>query len=191
MRLGTVSLMVLLCTSGCDPGVGKRLEYGVPRANFRFEVSLEEPIRPSDLFAIGHRLAQQNGFNVDLAEHVVSERLDNATGRKSLQFANSSTNDRSRPRPVSGQGLYKISFTWEPDQSGLVNSFWFIFQLDGMGEFVEQEWFQFKSWRDEVLPNALDIDAMIVGTHPAEFTSVDNLQAFSEASGVAIPERYR
>lgn len=182
----TVFFAAVYCLVGCEQNSGKVLAYGELVSSFRFQVVLQDPVKPSEIFSAGHRLAAVNGFSVNLTDHIVAEGLDSALERRTIRFANSIREDRTRI-PVDGMGLYQVSFTWEPEPSGLVSSFWFTFQLDGSGKFGEAEWVAFREWKNEILPGSFEGSGLIVRRHPAEFTEQSNWTVFSERTGVELP----
>ena len=186
----TICLLGVTVLTGCSPDVAKRLDYGTERSNFRFELVLAEPMEQVELFHIVRMLAERNGFGTYVTDSFTPESMDDSIGRHVMIFRNTAGDGRPE-RSVSGLQRYKMTYTWESDGSGSVGTVWFIFQLDGIGEFRQQEWIEFRRWRNEILPSAMNIRELIVRIHPAEFTYREDIQAFSEASDVAVPERYQ
>ena len=87
----------------------------------------------------------------------------------------------------------KFNAAEERDRSKMVAvALTFIFQRENVGSFTKEEWLEFFTFYEEILPDIFpDADIRIMEIrHPAVFTDYEVLLQIQEETDIEIPEKY-
>ncbi len=154
-----VGILVTLAITGCDQDWAKRLDTGRILPNIRFEVALDTPARPVDLYPRFESLSREEGF-VTYVGQPPNELFEATSGTVAFRWRHES--------PTAP--LWSVDFFWIVDSDNATNKFTVALNNNGMDDFEQDDWEIFADWRDRVLPGGFpDAKIEVIG-HPARFS---------------------
>ena len=190
-------LAACIYLSGCDfllEDYPHRFTHGQVVPNARVSIELPEPRTIAQLYPSYIEAASRGGFphTRGLTGPRSLEQMLYETGVISaLIFAEQPDVDSAFQRQLVFQSEFNTSE--EPERAKRVaTSLTFIFQRENVGSFTKEEWFEFFTFYEEILPDVFpDADIQIMEVrHPAVFTDYEVLLQIQEETDIEIPEKY-
>ena len=175
-----MAFFIASCLAGCSPEAAKKLEYGRPRSDFGFLLTLNPPLTVDELQPIVANLAADVGYSIE-AE----------TARPRPEIFNESRVGFSWREFDSYLKGYRISVTAMPSGASARSELYVIVIAPYGVNFGKDDWLSFREWRDVRLPTMFPDAIIETVRHPVRYTPKDLRTQLAKETGVDLPPRYR
>ena len=168
----------MLPNLGCDGDWAKRFDYGRVIPDFRFRVTLEEPLSKAELFRRFEELAHLAGVTRYRGRPITEETFDPDASFSSFSWFLDEVELQN----------YNITLAWRPRNAEKPSWVLIIFRNGKLDDFTEKEWLIFKEWNETYLPSVFPDASIEVERHPVVYTSKDEALDISRSTGIPIPQ---
>ena len=184
------------CLSGCDliRGDAHRYTHGQTIPNARISIELPDARTIAQLYPSYIEAAPRGGFPHTrglTGPRSLEQMLSENGVISAMVFVEHPNLDIAFQRQLVFQSHFNASEEPVPAKR-VATSLTFIFQRENVGSFTKEEWLEFFTFYEEILPDVFpDADIQIMETrHPAVFTDYEVLLQIQEETDIEIPEKY-